>query len=57
MEEHQLIVVSFTKVPQADLIEIMNTKTARNGVHEYCIGGGGRGKDVRYVNFQEIAVS
>lgn len=41
MEGNALIIVSFTEVPQPDLIEIMNTETARNRVHEYCIGGRG----------------
>jgi hypothetical protein len=57
MEGNVLIIVSFTKVPQPDLIEIVDTQTSRNRVHEYCVGGGGGGEDVRYVDFQEIAIS
>jgi hypothetical protein len=41
MEGNVLIIVSFTKVPQPDLIEIVDTETSRNRVHEYCVGGGG----------------
>jgi hypothetical protein len=39
-EGNALIVVSLTEVPQPDLIEIVDTETSRNRVHEYCIGGG-----------------
>jgi hypothetical protein len=56
-EGNELIVIPLAEVPQPNLIKVVDSNTSSDGIHEYCVLRGGRGKDIRDVDFQEIAFS
>jgi hypothetical protein len=48
-----LVVITFTEVPEANLVEIVETDGARNGIYEDGVGNGG-GDDVSEVDGEEV---
>ena len=52
-----LVIVTFTEVPQANLVEVVDAETPRDGIHENRIAGRGGRKYIGDVDFEEIAGS
>jgi hypothetical protein len=53
---YSFVVVAFAEVPEADLVEVVKTKGARERVDELDVAGGG-GDDVGEVEFEEVGAA